>query len=47
MLSLVVVVGDPAIESGLHLVDRFEAVVGEELLAHGLVHALDLACGRR
>ena len=45
MLPVVVVVGHPHIQGRLHLVDRIEALVGEELLAHGLVQALDLAGG--
>jgi hypothetical protein len=42
-----VVVTDPDIESSLHLLDRVEAALGEELLAHRLVEALDLAGRRR
>lgn len=48
MLSLVVVVDDPDIESGLALFGRLEALLREELLSHRLVQPLDLARrGRR
>jgi hypothetical protein len=47
VLSLLVVVLDPDIESRLSLLDRLEAVLGEEPLAHGLVQALDLVRGGR
>jgi hypothetical protein len=42
MLPLVVVVDDPDIESGLALLDRVEALLTEELLAHRLVQGLTL-----
>ena len=45
MLSLVVVVDHPGIQGSLRLIDRLEAVLRRELLAHGLVEALDLSCG--
>src|ERR671911_1357556 len=45
VLPLVVVAGDPDIETALHLLESVEGVVREELLAHGLVQAFDLAGG--
>ncbi len=47
VFPLAVVVGDPDVESSLELLDGLEALVGEELLAHRLVQALDLAGRRR
>lgn len=47
VLSVVVVVGNPRIQGRLCLLDRVEAVLREELLAHGLVQPFDLAGGGR